>query len=96
MRNGMRRADIATGQTANAIFGMVNFTQPLFLAKAQDSGRANIDTQFTATTGPLMDHDLNRIHPVLLTERSNSPARWIVISIGIFPRAWVAQERQGS
>jgi hypothetical protein len=85
MRDGMRRADIAAGQAANAIFGMVNFTEPLFLAKTQYSGWANVDTQFTAATGAIMDHDLNRIHPTLLTERTNSPARRIVISIGMSP-----------
>jgi hypothetical protein len=64
---------------------MVNFAEPLFLVKAQYPGRTNIDTQFTAATGALMDHDLNRIHPTLLTERTNSPARRIVISIGMSP-----------
>jgi hypothetical protein len=48
MRNSVGRTDIGTGETGNAILGMLDQTEALFGIKFKDFGRADVDAEFAS------------------------------------------------
>jgi len=48
--NGIGRADIGTGKAGDAVVGVFDYAEPLFLIQFKNLGRTDVDTQFTPTT----------------------------------------------
>ncbi|BDV44180.1 hypothetical protein GURASL_31030 [Geotalea uraniireducens] len=73
---------------------MFHDAEPLLLVIGEDLGGADIDAHPAAATGLFMDQYFEHQQFLLITWEWRG--RLTTISSGIVPRAWVAQERQGS
>jgi hypothetical protein len=55
MSNGIGRTDIGTGKAGDAVIGVFDYAEPLFLIQFKNLGRTDIDTQFTSSTRLFVD-----------------------------------------
>lgn len=96
MGNRTGGADISAAQAGDTIVFMLDDTEPFLFVKLENLGRADINTHLAAAAGLFMDGDFKFHITFLLMARGAALPRVIAISSGMPPKAWVAQERQGS